>query len=273
MDPSVVSVLAMNKLKGNLKVNVINAPAYGINKKDTLQDIALITGAQIINEDLGDTMDIVNPDFLGRCSTALTYDNETIIKVDSVPSEVYDIIDEITNSLANDKLSPGEVILKERRLARLSGKVAVVKVGANSEIELKEKSDRVEDAICATKAAIKEGYVDGGGVALRDISNTLLKEYSSGDPQSVLLNAIKAPYNTILENAGFDTNSISLAEHKQGINVLNGAIVNMSEEGIIDPLTVTKEALKNAASVAVTILSTDCVINNLRIESLNGSGR
>ena len=273
MDPSVVSVLAMNKLKGNLKVNVINAPAYGINKKDTLQDIALITGAQIINEDLGDTMDIVNPDFLGRCSTALTYDNETIIKVDSVPSEVYDIIDEITNSLANDKLSPGEVILKERRLARLSGKVAVVKVGANSEIELKEKSDRVEDAICATKAAIKEGYVDGGGVALRDISNTLLKEYSSGDPQSVLLNAIKAPYNTILENAGFDINSISLTEHKQGINVLNGAIVNMSEEGIIDPLTVTKEALKTAASVAVTILSTDCVINNLRIESLNGSGR
>jgi chaperonin GroEL len=101
----------------------------------------------------------------------------------------------------------------------------------------------------------------------------LLKEYSSGDPQSVLLSAIKAPYNTILENAGFDINSISLTEHKQGINVLNGAIVNMSEEGIIDPLTVTKEALKNAASVAVTILSTDCVINNLRIESLNGSGR
>lgn len=274
MDPSVVSVLAMNKIKGNIKVNVINAPAYGVNKKDTLEDIALITGAKVINEDLGDTMDVVDPDFLGRCVTSVTYDNETIIKVDELPDSVKSIINEITHSLSNDKLTPAELILKERRLARLSGKVAVVKVGASSEIELKEKADRVEDAICATKAAIKEGYVDGGGVALRDISNEFLNTYSEDSGYGVLFKAIKSPYNTILENAGFNSDIIETKLSKGvGVNVLDGVFVNMDKAGIIDPLTVTKEALKNAASVAVTILSTDCVINNLRIEALNGSGR
>jgi chaperonin GroEL len=155
----------------------------------------------------------------------------------------------------------------ERRLARLSGKVAVVKVGAGSDIELKEKADRVEDAICATKAAIKEGIVPGGGIALLNAARNMLSE---SEGERLLLQAIAAPFNTILDNAGINITNNYVFEDGEGLNVITGETVNMIEAGIIDPLLVTKSALKNASSVATTILSTDCVINNLRV---NGSDR
>jgi chaperonin GroEL len=154
----------------------------------------------------------------------------------------------------------------EKRLARLAGKVAIVKVGASSEVELKEKKDRVEDAICATKAAIKEGIVPGGGIALLDASK-VIKSKSIGE--EILLKAIKAPYEIILENAGIEDYEVPTIKGR-GLNVVTGKTVNMVKSGIVDPLLVTKSALKNAASVATTILSTDCVINNLRA---NESGR
>ena len=150
----------------------------------------------------------------------------------------------------------------EKRLAMLAAKIAIVKVGANSDIELKEKQDRVEDAICATKAAIKEGIVPGGGVALL---NAALKMEEENEGERVLGKAIISPYKTILDNAGVEQITIP-AKDGDGINVVTGNMVNMIEAGIIDPLLVTKSALKNAASVAATILSTDCVINNLRID-------
>jgi len=135
----------------------------------------------------------------------------------------------------------------------------VVKVGANSEVELKEKTDRVEDAICATKAAVKEGIVPGGGVALLNAGQKLIAKNIG---EKVLLKAIQAPYFTILENAGIEMSDIQ--DEGIGLNALTGKPVNMVDQGIIDPLMVTKSALRNAASVATTILSTDCVINNLR---------
>jgi chaperonin GroEL len=250
----------MNKVKGNIKVNVINAPTYGINKKDTLMDLALLTGATIINEDLGDDMDLILPEHLGSCLKSITDDSETIIQVGGVTEEVQTLIDSIKEQLEG-KLNPGEVIRLEKRLARLSAKVAIVKVGANSDIELKEKADRVEDAICATKAAIKEGIVPGGGIALLDASKNFGIPNIGGE---VLLKAIQAPYKTILTNAGISY-AIELSADGHGLNVITGKYVNMIEEGIIDPLLVTKSALRNASSVAVTILSTDCVINNLRV--------
>jgi chaperonin GroEL len=150
----------------------------------------------------------------------------------------------------------------ERRLARLSAKIAIVKVGANSEIELKETADRIEDAICATKAAIKEGIVPGGGIALLNASQNI-KAYSVGE--EILLQSIMAPFHTILDNAGIDYTLLkTISGDGYGLNVVTGETVNMIESGIIDPLLVTKSALTNAASVATTILSTDCVINNLR---------
>lgn len=260
METNVLSALAMNKVKGNIKVNVINAPTYGVNKKDTLMDLALLTGATIINEDLGDDMDLILPEHLGSCLKAVTDDSETILQVNSTTEEVQLLIDELKTQLEG-KLNPAEVIRLERRLARLSAKVAVVKVGANSDVELKEKADRVEDAICATKAAIKEGIVPGGGIALLNASQTLTGVNTG---EWVLLDAIKAPFNTILTNAGMEDTMTKFVEG-DGLNVMTGDIVNMIEAGIIDPLLVTKSALRNAASVAVTILSTDCVINNLRV--------
>ena len=146
----------------------------------------------------------------------------------------------------------------------LAAKIAVVKVVSNSEIELKEKCDRVEDAICATKAAIKEGIVPGGGIAL---VNASLKLNKINIGSKVLSEAILSPFKTILSNAGLSNDAPNKAN--EGIDVVTGNMVNMIDAGIIDPLLVTKSALQNAASVATTILSTDCVINNLRIDEGN----
>ena len=263
-EPAVVSALAMNKTKGNIKVNVINAPTYGINKKDMLSDLALLTGAVVINEDLGDDVDLITAEMLGNCIKSVTSDNETIIQVDRNNQEANELIKEIKKELLTTK-NPVDTIRLEKRLSRLSAKVAVVKVGANSEIELKEKTDRVEDAVCATKAAIKEGIVAGGGIALLNASMFIKAKSQS---EQVLLDAIKAPFETILRNAGIEKYKIPEVKGK-GLDVVTGNMVNMIKSGIIDPLLVTKSALKNAASVATTILSTDCVINNMRIDESN----
>jgi len=261
LEQGVLSALAMNKNKGNIKVNVINAPTYGVSKQEVLEDLALLTGATIINEDLGDDMDMIQIEHLGTCLKSVTSHNDTIIQVEESSDEILDIINNIKEKITQTKL-PYEVIKLEKRLAMLSAKIAIVKIGANSEVELKEKTDRVEDAICATKAAIKEGIVPGGGIALLNASTNIV---SKSIGETVLLEAIRAPYKTILDNAGV----IDYEDPKvkgRGLNVVTGKTVNMIKSGIIDPLLVTKSALRNAASVATTILSTDCVINNLRID-------
>jgi chaperonin GroEL len=173
-----------------------------------------------------------------------------------------EIIEDIKKSLTESNHSH-QVIKLEKRLARLTAKIAVVKVGANSEIELKEKADRIEDAICATKAAIKEGIVPGGGIALLNASHNI-DTFSVGE--EILLDSIRAPFKTILDNAGIDYAPLeTISKIGYGLNVITGETVDMIKAGIIDPLLVTKSALRNAASVATTILSTDCVINNLRV--------
>ena len=264
LEQGVLSALAMNKMKGAIKVNVIDAPTYGINKQQMLQDLSLLTGATIINEDLGDDMDMIRPEHLGTCIKSVTSHEDTVLQVEEPSKEILSVIKELKQQVLEEK-NPNKVVKLEKRLAMLSAKIAIVKVGANSEIELKEKTDRVEDAICATKAAIKEGIVPGGGIALLNAA-TNLKAKSIGE--TVLLEAIKAPFKTILENAGVEDFKIPNRKG-QGYNVVTGKMVNMTKSGIIDPLLVTKSALQNAASVATTILSTDCVINNLRINEGN----
>jgi chaperonin GroEL len=259
VDQQVLSALAMNKLKGNIKVNLIDAPIYGVNKKETLEDLAMLTGATVINEDLGDDIDLIGPEHLGEIKKSISSEVETILHIGESSAEVKKLIKEIKLKLKTAK-HPGVIINHEKRLARLSGKVAVVKVGANSEVELKEKRDRVEDAICATKAAIKEGIVPGGGIALLNAAQKVLV---TSEGEQVLLDAIKAPFKTILANAGIENYKVPTVEG-EGLDVVTGNMVNMIKSGIIDPLLVTKSALRNAASVATTILSTDCVINNLR---------
>ena len=260
VDPQVVSALAMNKSKGNIKVNIVDAPTYGISKKDVLSDLCAVTGATLINEDLGDDMDLIQPEHLGSCIRSVTNHEETILRVDlSDKPEVKETINLLEEQIKETK-NPNIIIRLEKRLAKLKAKVATVKVGANSEIELKEKRDRVEDAICATKAAIKEGIVPGGGIALLNASMYLEPKCIG---EEVLYQAIRKPYELILKNAGVKE-YVNPDEEGRGLDVVTGNTVDMVKAGIIDPLLVTKSALKNAASVATTILSTDCVINNIR---------
>ncbi len=260
IEQQVVSALAMNKTKGNIKVNVVDAPMYGLSKKDTLNDICAVTGAKLINEDLGDDMDLISVEHLGTCLKSITSDDNTILKVDLTDNkEVKETMSMIETQLSQSNIGGIRARL-EKRLSKLRGKVAVVKVGANSEVELKEKRDRVEDAIYATKAAIKEGIVPGGGIALMNASN-FLKPNNLGE--EILYSAIKKPYELILENAGITSYDLPEGEGI-GLDVVTGNTVGMVKAGIIDPLLVTKSALANAASVATTILSTDCVINNVR---------
>ena len=259
VEPQVSSALAMNKIKGNIKVNIIAAPTYGANRKSTLDDLGLLTGAKVISEDLGDDLDLIDIKYLGKCKKVVSNTVETIIQIDSRSEEVI----ELTKDLEDQYNKTTKGFIKdslEKRISRLKAKVAVVKVGANSEIELKEKRDRVEDAICATRAALKEGIVPGGGIALLNASSDIEANSKS---EEVLLKAIKHPYETILSNAGVE-NYKTPTVNGTGLNVVTGETVNMVKSGIIDPLLVTKSALRNAASVATTIISTDCVINNLR---------
>jgi len=258
-DEQVVSALAMNKIKGNIKVNIVDAPDYGINRKERMQDLAVITGATVINEDLGDDMDLIQPEHLGECSKAITNKEETILEVEELNEDVKELVDLVKSQIEDTKF-PGKKMQLEKRLAILSCKVSVIKVGANSEVELKEKSDRVEDAICATRAAIKEGILPGGGVALLNASN---KVKAVNEVEQALLRAIRKPYEVIMTNGEYDE-IIYDKRTGYGVDVKTGKTVNMINAGIIDPLLVTKSALKNAVSVSTTIMSTNCVINNLR---------
>ena len=254
----VKSALLMNKVKGNIKVNIIDLPGFGPTKRDTVKDLALLTGAEVINEELGDDLDGISLNVLGEVEKTVTDDKSTVFTtLDTI--DVSERIKEVTKLKENEK----DGFLKrflEKRISMLSGSVAVVKVGADSKVELKEKKDRVEDAIYATKAALKEGIVPGGGVALLNASERI-PHGSVGE--AILLNAIKAPYQTILSNAGIEQTE-ELAGGN-GINVVTGEEVDMVEAVVIDPVLVTKTALKNAISVVTTIISADCVISNIRI--------
>ena len=263
VDLQVKQALAMNKLKGNFRLNLVEPPIYGVNRKDILDDLCLLTGATLINEDLGDDMDLIQPEHFGKCTRVVSTATETLIQVKEIPAEIDGVVNEIKEKIKNTS-NPNYKIRYEKRLARLLAKMAIVKVGANSEVELKEKKDRVEDAICATKAAIKEGIVPGGGVALLNAAQSITPKNIG---EEVLLKAVHAPFNTILTNAGIKT--IPHMVKGKGLDVVTGKTVSMVRSGIIDPLLVTKSALKNAASVATTILSTDCVINNLRTHESN----
>ena len=248
VEAPVMATLAMNKTKGNIKINIINAPTFGVNKRETLDDLAMLTGATVINEDLGDDMDLIQPEFLGSCLKSITDEKDTIIQVGEPSEAVIKAIEAVKEELAN-KPNPAHVIRLEKRLARLSAKIAVVKVGANSDIELKEKADRIEDAICATKAAIKEGIVPGGGIALLNASEEIKTKNTA---EQVLLNAIKYPFKVILNNAGIECENLPklIGQIKgKGLNVITGENVDMIKAGIIDPLLVTKSALINAVSV------------------------
>jgi chaperonin GroEL len=217
-----------------------------------------------MNEELGDDLDAITVDMLGEAEYAATDDKNTVITtIEDLGENVAERIDQVSKLVADEK--NGFIKKKlEQRLSMLSGSVGIIKVGADSKVELKEKKDRVEDAIYATKAALKEGIVPGGGIALFNASQKIPTD-SVGE--KILLDAIQSPFKTIMQNAGLDPQTS--VDEGMGIDVVTGRSVNMVEAGIIDPVLVTKSALKNAVSVVMTIVSADCVISNVRADESN----
>tara|TARA_B110000858_G_scaffold49798_1_gene57560 strand:+ start:130 stop:1689 length:1560 start_codon:yes stop_codon:yes gene_type:complete len=257
----VKSALLMNKIKGVIKVNVIDVPGFGPSKKETCEDLAILTGAKMFNEQLGDDLDGITPEDLGEIEYSETDENNTVITLGEEVLEISERIDELHKRITEEKDGFFKKRL-EQRLSMLSGSVGIIKVGAGSKVELKEKKDRVEDAIYATKAALKEGIVPGGGIALLNASQ---KIEPSNEGEEILLEAIRSPFEVIMSNAGFEASGYPDKEGV-GVNVVTGEEVNMIDAGIIDPVLVTKSALKNAVSVVSTIVSADCIISNARMD-------
>ena len=266
IDQQVKAALTMNKVKGNIKINIIDLPGFGPTKKDAIDDLAMLTGATVINEELGDDLDQITTEYLGEVEYSVTDDKSTVI---TLLEETGPIVEErIEEVKARIKAEKNGFIKKklEERLAMLACSVGIIKVGADSKVELKEKKDRVEDAIYATKAALKEGIVPGGGVALLNASQ---KISAKAVGEQVLMRAITAPFHTVLENAGINIMAGTVDHEGYGVDCITGERVNMIKAGIIDPVLVTKSALKNAVSVVSTIISADCVISNIRADESN----
>jgi len=261
VEEQVKAALLMNKIKGNIKVNIIDLPGFGPTKIDTCEDFAFLTGATIMNEELGDDLDLIDVDCLGEAYTSITDDKNTVLTIDIPSEELKDRVKGIQKLIDKEDKNPFLKKKHQQRLAMLSGCVGVIKVGADSKVELKEKKDRVEDAIYATKAALKEGIVPGGGVALLNASQEIT---ANAVGEEILLKAITAPFHTVLANAGLEQTS-PRPKKGLGVNVVTNEEVDMVKSGIIDPVLVTKSALKNAVSVVSTIISADCVISNMRM--------
>lgn len=268
-----LAALVVNKLKGVFNCVAVKAPGFGDRRKAMLEDIAVLTGGQVVSKDLGIEFKDVTPDMLGRCSSVkVDKDNTTIVggagdpaTIEARKAAIKEQIKVTTSDYDKEKL--------QERLAKLAGGVAVINVGAATEIEMKEKKLRIEDALNATRAAVQEGIVPGGGIALITCIPELKKyaETLSGDEKTgalIVLKALEAPIRQIAENAGLDgaiiLHEVLKANKKNyGFNALTDEYVDMVEAGIIDPTKVTRSALENAASVASVLLTTESIVADI----------
>ncbi|EPF1868516.1 chaperonin GroEL [Campylobacter jejuni] len=266
-----LATLVVNKLRGVLNISAVKAPGFGDRRKAMLEDIAILTGGEVISEELGRTLESATIQELGQASSVIIdKDNTTIVNgagekanIDARVNQIKAQIAETTSDYDREKL--------QERLAKLSGGVAVIKVGAATETEMKEKKDRVDDALSATKAAVEEGIVIGGGAALIK-AKAKIKLDLQGDEAigaAIVERALRAPLRQIAENAGFDAgvvvNSVENAKDENtGFDAAKGEYVNMLESGIIDPVKVERVALLNAVSVASMLLTTEATISEIK---------
>ena len=283
IDGEALSTLVVNKMRGILQVVAVKAPEFGDRKKAILEDIATLTGGQVVSAEKGMRLEKFNTDWLGSArKVTIGKEETTIVDGKGTPEAIQERVEEIKAMIDNSK-SPFEKESLQDRLGRLIGGVAIVYVGGQSELEMKEKKDRVEDALHATKAALQEGILPGGGIALLNAGRFL--ESNKGDLHfantstevgyNILLQAINKPFFKILTNAGYSAEYCDGIKAKvldtgnpwQGFNLRTEEYVDMFEEGIIDPAKVTRLALENAASIAGTMLTTECVISNLKEKS------
>jgi len=272
-----LSTLVVNKLRGVLNISAVKAPGFGDRRKAMLADIAVLTAGTVISEETGHTLEGADISMLGQAARVVIDKDNTVIvdgagSDEAVKSRIAEIkvqIDATTSEYDKEKL--------QERLAKLSGGVAVIKVGAATETEMKEKKDRVDDALSATKAAVEEGIIIGGGAALVRAASKVSLDLE-GDQKigaEIILRAIKAPMKQIAQNAGFDTgvvvNTVETADSDTiGFNAANGEYVDMFEAGIIDPLKVARVALTNATSVSSMLLTTEAAIYEIPEESPAG---
>ena len=268
VDGEALTTLVVNRLRGALKVAAVKAPGFGDRRKEMLQDIATLTGAVVVSEERGFTLENTTPDMLGKAEkVTITKENTTIVGGAGNKEDIQDRVNLIRSQIEVTTSEYDKEKLKER-LGKLSGGVAVLYVGATTEVEMKEKKDRVEDALNATRAAVEEGYLPGGGVAyIRAISAL---EGLKGDNEDettgirIVARAIEEPLRQIALNAGVD-GSVIIQKIKEGTgdygyNARTSEFVNMYDAGVIDPTKVARVALENAASVAGMFLTTECGI-------------
>jgi chaperonin GroEL len=266
-----LATLVLNRLKGVLNISAVKAPGFGDRKKEMLKDIAILTGATVITEELGLSLEKATLAELGSASrVVIDKDNTVIVDGKGDKDGVIARVGEIKAQIAKTTSEYDKEKLQER-LAKLSGGVAVIKVGAATETEMKEKKDRVDDALSATKAAVEEGIVIGGGAALIKAAANVVLELS-GDEKvggEIIIRAIQAPMKQIAENAGFDAGVVvdKVLNNKDvnyGFNAATGEYVDMFEAGIIDPFKVERVALQNATSVASLLLTTEATISDIK---------
>jgi chaperonin GroEL len=277
IDGEALATLVLNKLRGMLNVLAVKAPGFGDRRKAMLQDIAVLTGGTVISEDVGRKLETVTINDLGRAGKVVsTKDDTTLVDGAGDEKAIKGRIQEIKVEIDNSTSDYDKEKLQER-LAKLSGGVAVIRVGAATEVELKEKKHRVEDALSATRAAVEEGIVPGGGVALINAISSLDKLKMDYDDEntgvSILRRTLEAPMRKIAQNAGQDGAVIiqtvrrtqkDKKNNKIGYDVISGEFVDMIEQGIIDPAKVTRGALENAASIAAMILTTEALITDIK---------
>lgn len=262
-----LATLIVNKLKGILNVLSIKAPAFGDRRKEMLKDIAILTGGQVISEEVGKKLETAELSDLGRAEKIISSKDDTVVVNGKGDKKEIDArIDAIKKEIANTDSDYDKEKLQER-LAKLSGGVAVIEVGAATEVEMKERKDRLDDALQATRAAIEEGVVPGGGVALLDALKSLKALKVSGDEKTaieILERALQEPARLIAENAGKEAAVIlSQIGGGKGYDARNDKFVDMIASGILDPVKVTRLALENAASIAMLLLTTEAVVAEL----------
>ena len=263
-----LTTLVVNRLRGTLKVAAVKAPGFGDRRKEMLQDIATLTGAVVISEERGFTLQNANVQMLGRAEkVTITKENTTIEGGAGDQAAIKDRADQIRAQIETTKSEYDREKLQER-LGKLAGGVAVIYVGATTEVEMKEKKDRVDDALNATSAAVEEGYLPGGGVAYIRAAEALKGLKGENDDETtgirIIERAIEEPLRQIVENAGVEAsvvvNKVREGKGDFGYNARTGEYVNMYEAGVIDPTKVARVALENAASVAGMLLTTECGI-------------
>lgn len=268
VDGEALTTLVVNKIRGAIKVAAVKAPGFGDRRKEMLQDIATLTGATLVSEERGFTLENTTPEMLGKAEkVTITKENTTIVGGAGNKDDIAERVDLIRKQIATSTSDYDKEKLQER-LGKLAGGVAVLYVGATTEVEMKEKKDRVEDALNATRAAVEEGYLPGGGVAYIRAAEALKNLKGDNEDETtgihIVARAIEEPLRQIARNAGVDGSVIiqKIREGKGdfGYNARTDEYVNMFEAGVIDPTKVSRVALENAASVAGMFLTTECGI-------------